>query len=167
MTYAPPHRALDRVFKISILLKGLDGAFELVGGIALLFVDPQWVRTWWSGWTSHLLVGHEHSPLWHWFIHLADALNTKATVFAAVYLLLHGVIKVVLVWALLRQKYWAYPWMIAALGVFIAYQCYELIVHFTWPMLLLTVFDVFIVILTWREWQLHKKSLEITVVEVA
>lgn len=76
MTYAPPHRALDRVFKISIVLKGLDGVFELVGGIALLFVDPQWVRTWWSGWTAHLMVGHEHSPIWHGFEHLAGVATT-------------------------------------------------------------------------------------------
>ncbi|WP_345475917.1 DUF2127 domain-containing protein [Microbacterium pseudoresistens] len=156
MTVDPQHRLLDRVFEVSIILKGINGVLELIGGVALLFVDPVQVRAWLSGITANMVGAHHHSPIWQWFQHLADALDTKATVFAAVYLLLHGVIKIVLVWALLREKMWAYPWMIAALVAFIAYQCYELLVHFSWWMLALTIFDIFIVGLTLREWQLHK-----------
>lgn len=157
MKVNPQHRLLDRVFEISIVVKGINGVIELIAGVALFFLDPQWIRTAWTGFTAHLVVGHEHSPIWQWFVHLADALDTKATVFAAIYLLLHGVIKVVLVWALLKELMWAYPWMLATLCAFIAYQCYELIVHFSWWMLALTVFDILIVALTAREWQLHRQ----------
>ncbi|WP_424935727.1 MULTISPECIES: DUF2127 domain-containing protein [Bacteria] len=157
MRVNPRHRVLDRVFEVSIVLKGINGVLELVGGLALFFVDPVAVRAWLSGITAHFVIGHEHSPVWQWFRHLADALDTKATVFAGIYLLLHGVIKVVLVWALLKEKLWAYPWMVVALAAFIGYQCYELVMHFTWGMLALTVFDLFIVGLTLREWQLHRR----------
>lgn len=156
MTVAAPHRTLDRVFAVSIVLKGLDGAFELIGGFALLFISPATLRDWLGDVVSFVLVGHESSPMFHWAIHLGDSWGAKTTLFAAAYLLLHGIIKVVLVWALLRQQLWAYPWMLAALGVFIALQCYDLIVRFSWWMLALTLFDVFIVILTAREWQLHR-----------
>lgn len=156
MKVNPTHKLLDRVFEISIVLKGLNGVLEIVGGVALLFINPDQIRAFLSAITAHAVHAHPHSPIWHWFQHLADALDTKATVFAAIYLLLHGVIKVVLVWALLKEQMWAYPWMIVALVVFIAYQCYDLVVHFTWGMVALTVFDVFIVALTVREWQLHK-----------
>ena len=37
--------------------------------------------------------------------------------FAAVYLLSHGLSKIVLVALVLRDKLWAYPWLIALLGV--------------------------------------------------
>ncbi|MGO4678844.1 DUF2127 domain-containing protein [Microbacterium sp. 2MCAF23] len=157
MTAAASHRALDRVFAVSIVLKGLDGAAELIGGLALLFLSPARLREWLGDVVAFVLVGHEHSPVFHWAIHLGDSWGTRTTLFAAAYLLLHGVIKVVLVWALLKQQLWAYPWMLAALAVFIALQCYELIVHFSWWMLALTLFDVFIVFLTAREWQLHLK----------
>jgi uncharacterized membrane protein len=43
------------------------------------------------------------------------------------------------------------PWLIAFLLVFIVYQGYELIVAFSWGLLLLTAFDILIVCLTWRE----------------
>lgn len=73
--------------------------------------------------------------------------------FAAVYLLLHGLVKVVLVAALLRNRLWAYPWTIAFLGVFIGYQLYRIALHPTLGLSALTVFDAFIVWLTWREFR--------------
>ena len=46
--------------------------------------------------------------------------------FGAVYLLLHGAVKVVLVTALLLNKLWAYPCMIVVLLIFIGYQMYRI-----------------------------------------
>ena len=157
MAVDPQHKLLDRVFQISIILKGLNGVLELIGGVALFFISPSLVRAWLTWLTVHLAGTHRKAPLWYWFEHAADALDVRATVFAAVYLLLHGIIKVVLVWALLREKLWAYPWMIVALLAFTVYQCYELLVHFSWWMLALTIFDLFIVGMTLREWQLHRQ----------
>jgi len=70
-----------------------------------------------------------------------------------VYLLLHGLIKIVLVAALLRNKVWAYPWMIAFLLIFIGYQLYRIVLEPTFGLSALTIFDAFIVWLTWREWR--------------
>ena len=43
--------------------------------------------------------------------------------FGAVYLLTHGLVKVVLVVALLLNKLWAYPWMIGVLCCSSATSC--------------------------------------------
>src|SRR5262245_2638401 len=40
MAWFKPSGLLDRTFEISIMLKGLDGVLELVGGVLLLFVSP-------------------------------------------------------------------------------------------------------------------------------
>jgi uncharacterized membrane protein len=66
-------------------------------------------------------------------------------------------VKVVLVWAVLRGRLWAYPWMIGFLLVFIAFQCSRLVVHFTWAMLALTLFDALIVALTVREYRVRRR----------
>lgn len=89
--------------------------------------------------------------------HWAEGLTVSTTLFGAVYLLLHGLVKVVLVWAVLRDRLWAHPWMIGFLLVFIAYQSYQLVVGPTWGMALLTVFDIFIVGLTWYEYGRHRR----------
>lgn len=68
------------------------------------------------------------------------------------YLLIHGLAKVALVGLVLRDKLWAYPWMIALLGAFIVYQSYRLTYRFSVGLLLLTLFDALVAWLTWREY---------------
>jgi uncharacterized membrane protein len=55
--------------------------------------------------------------------------------------------------ALLRNKLWAYPWLIVTLVVFIGYQLYRIALVPTAWLIALTVFDAFVVWLTWREWR--------------
>jgi uncharacterized membrane protein len=148
-----PSNRLDRAFRITVALKGLDGLLEVVGGLVLLFVSPasinQLVR--WA--TAHELAQDPQDFVARHLLHSASQLSTASTVYGAVYLLAHGVAKVVLVVLVLRNKLWAYPWMIALLGVFIAYQIYRLTYRFSLGLVLLTLFDALVAWLTWREYQ--------------
>jgi uncharacterized membrane protein len=74
-------------------------------------------------------------------------------VFGAVYLLVHGLVKVVLVAALLKNQRWAYPWTIAFLGVFIVDQLYRLGLRPLVGLTALTIFDAVIAWLTYREYR--------------
>ncbi len=148
-----PRGWLDVTFEVSILLKGLDGILELIGGLLLLFVTPEdlnWVVV---RLTQHELSQDPNDYFANRLLHLGGALTQSTVRFAALYLLLHGIVKVVLVAALLRNKLWAYPWLIAFLIAFIVYQLYRLaLAPSTW-LVLLTIFDVIVVALTWREWR--------------
>ena len=147
---------LDRTFSVSLILKGLDGVLELVGGVLLLLVSPQQIGDIARFVTQHELGEDPNDVIANALLHLTTSLSLSASLFGAVYLLLHGLVKIVLVVAVLRDKLWAYPWMIAFLLVFIAYQSYQIIVAFSWPLVLLTLFDIFIVWLTWREYGIHR-----------
>jgi uncharacterized membrane protein len=147
---------LDRTFRVILILKGLDGVLELVGGILLLLVTPQQIGAIARLLTQHELSEDPHDLIANALVHATGNLPPSASLFGAAYLLLHGLVKVVLVWAVLQEKLWAYPWMIAFLLVFIAYQLYKILVSFSWGLALLTVFDIFIVWLTWREYGRHK-----------
>ena len=89
-------------------------------------------------------------------LHTANGLTGPAVLFGAVYLLVHGIVKVVLVVALLLNKLWAYPWMIAILTLFIGYQLYRIALDPTVGLVALTLFDVAILILTWREYRVQR-----------
>jgi uncharacterized membrane protein len=78
--------------------------------------------------------------------------------YGAVYLLSHGLAKVVLVAFVLRGKLWAYPWLIGLLGAFIVYQVYRLTYRFSVGLVLLTGFDLFVAWLTWREYQAKRAT---------
>jgi len=62
-------------------------------------------------------------------------------------------VKIVLVTALLRNQIWAYPWMILFLVVFIVYQVYRMTFAFSIGLLGLTIFDLAVVWLTYREYR--------------
>jgi uncharacterized membrane protein len=149
-------RSLDDTFKISITLKGLDGALEIVGGLVLLLVRPRTINDLVRTLTQHELSQDPHDFIARHLLHSADALTHGSRLFAAIYLLSHGIAKVVLVIALLREQLWAYPGMIVLLLGFIAYQIYRLSYRLTIALTLLTLFDTFVIWLTWREYQTHR-----------
>ncbi|HXQ57128.1 MAG TPA: DUF2127 domain-containing protein, partial [Actinomycetes bacterium] len=70
-----------------------------------------------------------------------------------------GLVKVILVAALLKNQLWAYPWTIVFLGVFILYQVYRLSFQPSVGLVALTVFDAVIAWLTYRE---YRKQLALT-----
>ena len=156
-------RSLDRVFRFSVIIKGLDGALEVVGGLVLLVVSPGSIDA-----LVRTLTQHELSQDPHDFIaqhvlqaagcrlQAAGGLRHGATIYAGIYLLTHGLAKVAVVIAVLRDQLWAYPAMIVLLVTFILYQLYRLYFRFTVGLSLLTLFDVFVVWLTWREYQAER-----------
>jgi uncharacterized membrane protein len=150
--------ALDRTFDVTMVLKGLDGLLEIVGGLVLLFVAPATLKGWVRGLTAHELAQDPHDFFANHLLHSASQLSRATTLFGAVYLLSHGVAKVVLVIAVLRGQLWAYPLLIGLLGAFILYQLYQLSRRFTVGIFALTVFDVFVVVLTVIEYRRHKSA---------
>lgn len=157
MRHLPRRRLLDTTFWVSLVLKGLDGVLEMIGGVLLLLVSPAQLGTVARLLTQHELAEDPTDFIATHLLHLASHLTEGATLFGAAYLLAHGLVKVVLVSAVLRDKLWAYPWMIAFLLVFIAYQLVVLVVGFSWGLAVLTAFDGFVVWLTWREYRLRRR----------
>lgn len=148
---------LDRTFQISLILKAIDSVLEIIGGVLLLIVSADFVNS-----TAARLTRNELSQDPHDFIanHLLKATHDFAAgskYFAAFYLLSHGIVKIVIIIALFKEKMWAYPAMIVVLGTFIAYQLYRLTFKFSISLVLLTLFDIFVVWLTWQEYKKHKK----------
>jgi uncharacterized membrane protein len=153
MTWFKPRDLLDRTFEISIIAKGLDGLLELVGGVLLLVVGPTTINHLIVDITQHELSEDSHDLIATRLLHFGAGLTGSAVRFAAAYLLVHGIVKVVLVVALLRNKLWAYPWLIVTLVIFIGYQLYRIALTPTAWLIALTIFDAFVVWLTWREWR--------------
>ena len=85
-------------------------------------------------------------------------LTGSAVLFGAIYLLVHGAVKVVLVIALLLNKLWAYPCLIVVLLIFIGYQLYRIALDPSPGLIALTIFDTLIVALTWREYRRQRRT---------
>ena len=79
--------------------------------------------------------------------------------FYACYLISHGVIKLGLVVGLLKGKLWSYPASLVVLGLFIVYQLYRFSYTHGVGLIVLTVFDFFVLGLVWHEYLLVRRCL--------
>ncbi len=147
-----PQTLLDWSYEIGIIGKGFNGTLEIIGGILLLVLPASTIINLFA-WLASLFSSDPTTFLARSLLHIGDELATGGTMAALIFFLPHGLVKVGLVVALLRQKLWAYPWALAALTAFLIYQVYLVIVHQTFLMGFLVVLDTVIIWLVWREWE--------------
>lgn len=148
-----PKTLLDKTYEIGIIIKGIDGVLELIGGFLVLILSSHTITGITAFLTEDVLRDNPHNFIALRIQHAGHNLATGHTVFAAAFLLTHGLVKVVLVTCLLLNKLWAYPWALVVLTLFLIYQAYLLVTAPTFGMAFLTVLDVIIIWLVWREWQ--------------
>ncbi len=96
-------RMVHVLFDISVISKGVDGALEIVGGALLSFVSPAQIHSLVRMLTQHELSEDPNDLLAGSLLQAAKHFSADAQIFAAVYLLWHGIVKVGLVIALYRN----------------------------------------------------------------
>ena len=139
-------------FEIGIILKGIHGLLEIVGGILLLFLTPRRLNLLTSFFTSHELSEDPRDLVANFLLTVSSSFSVSAQHFAVFYLMSHGIIKCILILLLLRKKLWAYPLTIAALILFIAYQLYRYTFTQSFFLILLSIFDILMIVLTYLEY---------------
>lgn len=143
-------KELHSLFEIGVVLKGINAALELVFGVLLMVVDVSGIV---QALINNALIEDPDSFL---AVHLrsyADHLTPGAEFYSGIYLLSHGLIKIFLVWGLLRGKLWSYPASLAVLFLFVLYQTFSFARTYSIVMLLLTVFDLILMILIYHEYR--------------
>ncbi|MBH1980171.1 DUF2127 domain-containing protein [Candidatus Saccharibacteria bacterium] len=146
-------------YKAGLAVKGFDGLVELFVGLALLFT-PGILHGILSA--TGASMSHHHDSLHHfvadYIARLDDDLARSGLAFLTLFLIGHGVLKLVLVYCLLRNIVHAYPYVLAALGAFLLYQFYVLAQDVTAiGMWLFTIFDIVIFVLVSLEYKSLKK----------
>lgn len=150
------HRLLYVTFRTGVAIKGIDGLLETVGGVLLWFIKPSTMSR-----TLHFLFQHELSRnppdfFARHVLHFQANLTHGSVVFASLYLLTHGIVKIVLAVALWMNDLRAYPLAIFVFGAFTVYQIYRYSHTHSMALLALTVMDMAIVWLTWAEYRVQK-----------
>jgi len=147
---------VDKAFRTSLYLKGLDGLLEIIGGILLLVITPDQINHLARWLTEGQLDQNPHDYIANHILKSAHNLTGASLTFGAVYLLSHGIVKIVLVIEVIRNHLWAYLALIGVTGLFVIYQVYRLCVDgFSMSLFLLTIFDLIIIYLTQKEYRRH------------
>ncbi|MFV0301794.1 MAG: DUF2127 domain-containing protein, partial [Paracoccus sp. (in: a-proteobacteria)] len=150
---APEHGPLHWLFEASLLLKGIFAALESLAGAALLFVTHGAILGLVDWLTRNELIEDPADPLAADAMRLAERFSADSQHFYAIYLLTHGLVKLVVVLMLARRISAAYPLAMAVFAGFIAYQLHRWSLTGSPMMLALSGFDLMVIWLTWREWR--------------
>ncbi len=144
------------LFKIGVVIKGIDGALEAIAGFALFFTSTAVLRNLVDWLTAGELQEDPTDFVATHVVHFFQHLSVNTKYFAAIYLLVYGIVKIGLVAGLLRGKLWAYPTALIVLGLFLAYQIYRF--SHTHSLLLgfFSLIDLAILVLIWRDYRYLK-----------
>lgn len=145
-------RTVDRLFRIALVVKGVDGALELIGAVLVLAVPGDLVNRLVAEILARDLVGPPDGTLARHLIAGTAEFSAGNRTFAVAYLALHGALKLVLVAALLKRWVQAYPVAIAVLGAFVVYEAYRAVHTGSILLPFLAALDVAIIVLVVREY---------------
>ncbi|MQB43832.1 DUF2127 domain-containing protein [Rhizobium sp. ICMP 5592] len=152
-------RRIHQLFEISVLLKGAHALIECIGGIALALISTDTIVHLVNLLTQDELIKNPNDFIATHLLSWAQNFSLTTKHFYAFYLLTHGLVKVLLVIGLLKGKLWAYPASLAALGLFIVYQLYRFTETHGVGLLVLTAFDLVVMVLIWHEYRLVRQHL--------
>lgn len=154
-----PTSLFDKVFEGGLLIKGASGALEFLTGAALLFISPASIHKFVAFITQRELLEDPNDRIANLLLTSTQHIGGNRA-FLIIYLWVHALIKLIAVIGILKNQLWAYPFSLIMLGTLMLYQLYTIIfVHPGVGIILLTIFDVFILWLIWREFGKVKISL--------
>ncbi|SRR5712692_894118 len=140
-------------FLLSVWSKGIAGLVETIGGLLLLCVHQAGLNALVIALTAPELAEDPTDRVATLLQRIVHELTADTKLFISGYLIVHGVIKVFLVAGLLGRRLWSYSVSLWFLAAFIVYQMYRfLFTHSLW-LVALTVLDLIVAFLIWREYQ--------------
>lgn len=145
-------------FNIGLLLKGLGALAEILGGLSLLFLTPDRLNNLITLTTRGELSEDPHDFWVNYLVTFGHSFSVKTWQFVLLYMLSHGIIKIIVVLLLRREKLWAFPLSVAVFVFFIVYQT----IHYTHShsvfLLLLTLLDIVMIVFTVLEYRRKKQK---------
>jgi uncharacterized membrane protein len=143
---------LHRFFELGILIKGVDGGLELVGGLLLIFLSPVAINRVAFFFVEGELKEDPTDLVANLLLHISRS-ATEVRVPASVFLIVHGIVKLVLVGGLATNRLWSYPVAILVFAGFTMYQLYQLDQQYSLFLATVTVLDVIVILLVIAEYR--------------
>ncbi len=150
-------RILHRFFELGILIKGVDGGLELVGGLLLAFLSPVAINRVVFFFVAGELKEDPTDLVANLLLH-STRTAIEIRVPASAFLIVHGIVKLVLVGGLATNRLWSYPAAILVFAGFTIYQIYQLSQQYSLFLKTVTVLDVIVILLVIAEYR-HMRNV--------
>ncbi len=147
---------LHRVFKFTIIIKGIDGVLDIIVSAILLFFAPDSIAKIIPLLVRKELIEDPKDIIANYLLNISQHILPDTFWFIVVYLTLHGLIKIGLALALNSENRRAYKIAEIILAAFIGYQFYRLTHIHSNILLVFMLIDIVIVLL------IRTESIDIT-----
>jgi uncharacterized membrane protein len=148
------------LFRIFVWIKFIYSIFEFLAGISLIFINTQQISNFIMMVFNHELTQEPNDIFVNLVLNIVSILPESMRVFFSIFLIIHGAIKIILLFALLKRKLWAYPISGVVFSLFIVYQIYQYIISPSLILVILTIIDVILIILLFPEYKYVKRHVE-------
>ncbi|MCX6787741.1 MAG: DUF2127 domain-containing protein [Candidatus Kaiserbacteria bacterium] len=148
-------RDLLWLFDGALVLKAIHGALEVLAAVLVLTVSPSFVVRVATFVTGGELAQEPNDFIATAILNAAQSFAVSPHFFIALYLVIHGVIKTMLVIGIFAGKRIAYPLFMFALLLFGAYELYRGFARQESLLYALALFDFVLLVLTAHEYRLR------------
>jgi len=144
------------LFRFGIYTKGFIGVWEVISGLLFLFIKRSTLHKWHVWIIRNELLEHPNDKIMSLLSSLTQNFSHGTRVFAAMYIIIHGLLNIFLSVQLYREKHQAYLVAIGIISIFIPYQIYRIYIHHSIILTIITVFDFFFIQFIWHEYKRHR-----------
>lgn len=155
--YSKFENVLYGIFEFGIFVKFFNGLWEIVSGFFILFLSKTAIDNLFYFLASRELLEDPRDIFFNFLFKFLENLSHNTQVFIAAYILIHGFLNLFLAIQLYRDKLWAYLAIITIMMVFVFYQIHRIILYHSTVLIVITIFDILFIILTWHEYNRKKR----------
>lgn len=149
----PAEKQWHKIFEFGILLKAINGTLELISSLVILFTSQATFLEVFLRLSRGELIKEPNDRFIAWVTFWLQHISSDTKTFAAIYILLHGIINIYLAIQLYREKIWAYKLAIGFILVFMFYQIYRITLTHSLVLMLITIWDVVFIGVIWHEYK--------------
>lgn len=140
-------------FHVGLLLKGLYDIGEILCGILLIFFTPERMSKVITIISAEELREDPNDFIMRHLISFSETFSINMQYTASIYFLSHGLIKIIIIVLLWKQKLWAYPVSCLIFTVFVIIQMLSFLKTYSVTLLILSFIDLVMIILTFLEYR--------------
>ena len=158
MTNRAREKIVNKIFRIGLVFKLIIAILQIVSGILLLVVNNNAISIGVASLTHEELTEDPRDYIATQILQFGTQFLPNTKLVIAIYLLVHGGVKLYLLYGLWKNKLKTYLLSVAVFSAFLAYQLYKYqITHSPW-LLALNIFDAFYIGLILYEYFALKKN---------
>jgi uncharacterized membrane protein len=150
---------LHWLFGAGAIVKTLDGVVEFALGIFFFLASAATVNGMIFSLTGDELTEQPRDWLTQVLFHSWSGFSASAKEFWAIIFVGNGIIKLLLILALFKEKFSAYPYIAVGFGLLAGYQIYHIIGSPSIILSLLTVFDILFILLIVQEYRFQRAKM--------